>query len=136
VILLSIHPRFAHAILRGEKRFEFRKRNVPPARFVVLYATSPERKIVGFFEVKRTHKKPPQSLWSSFGRKGAICEDEFFGYYKEAEEGVAFEIGQIWSLRRPLTLASISTHSAPQSFKYVNQNAWARVQASARPILL
>ncbi|WP_237302536.1 ASCH domain-containing protein [Streptomyces sp. S063] len=42
-LLLSLHPRFATAILNGEKTVELRRQRVavPPGTPVIIYATSP-----------------------------------------------------------------------------------------------
>lgn len=48
-VLLSIKPRWARAILNGEKEWEYRKKppSIPPPYKVYLYATSPVQKILG-----------------------------------------------------------------------------------------
>jgi predicted transcriptional regulator len=131
VILLSVHPRYADAIMRGEKKFEFRKANVPCVSFVLIYSTSPTKRILGFFKVKRAHKERPEVLWNSFGKTGSISEEDFFVYYKDVDQGIALEVGQVWSFCQPLRLSAFAT-TPPQSFRYVDQGAWRKVKSSAR----
>ena len=91
VILLSIYPEFAEAILRGEKRIEFRKSRVcASASHVLVYSTSPDMRLVGYFEVKKIHRASPQSLWKRFGKVGTISRDAFFSYYAGHDEAVGF----------------------------------------------
>ena len=51
-VLLSIRPKYVEEIIKGNKRYEFRKsifkKNVEE---VWIYATSPTKKIVGTFSV-------------------------------------------------------------------------------------
>jgi predicted transcriptional regulator len=133
VILLSIFPEFAKAILRGEKKVEFRKpavRTVPT--HVVIYSTSPQMEVVGYFEVKKVHRYSPRTLWNRFGHVGAIARHEFFRYYDGHTEAVCFEVGQVWTLTEPLPLKDIDSRlSPPQSFSYLPPRAWQKVRAHA-----
>ena len=48
VAVMSIHPRYAEAILSGQKRVEFRKRRLAPdVTTVLVYATQPVGVLVG-----------------------------------------------------------------------------------------
>ena len=52
VALMSIHPRYAHAILEGRKTVEFRKRPLAEdVTHVVIYSTVPDRAVIGYFTV-------------------------------------------------------------------------------------
>lgn len=52
VALISIRPRYAHAILDGRKTVEFRKRRLAEdVTHVVIYSTRPDRAVIGFFEL-------------------------------------------------------------------------------------
>ena len=61
--LLSIKPEFVEKIFSGEKRFEFRKSAFrQDISCVIVYATSPVRRIVGEFEVEEILQAPPRKL--------------------------------------------------------------------------
>src|SRR5213594_2461003 len=62
--LLSIKPEFVEAILRGEKRYEFRRSIFKrPIDVVVIYATVPVRRVVAEFHVESILRDSPQRLW-------------------------------------------------------------------------
>jgi predicted transcriptional regulator len=122
VALLSIHPQFADAILRGEKRVEFRRR--PPSSdtsHVIVYATAPVQKIVGWFVVTAIDADDPTSLWRRYASEGAIAEDAFDAYYASCAMGAAIKVGEVTSLLDPVPLDDLQPGMrAPQSFRYVD----------------
>jgi len=121
VALLAIHPHFADEILNGRKSVEFRKRAFGrDVDYVVLYATSPIKRVVGFFEVSYTWTERPQTLWSKYAHVGGIGEAEFCEYYRDSDRGVAIGIGRVWALNEPIALAALDESlTAPQSFSYL-----------------
>ncbi len=132
VILLSIHPRYVEAILDGRKRVEFRKsafqRSVSR---VVIYATRPVMKIVGYFEVKEVERASPENVWQRYGEVGSTDEEFFFAYYGSRQSAVAISIGDVTELDRPISLPEIDENMRPpQSFTYLPAGCWDRI---ARP---
>ena len=72
-ILISIKPFYAEAILSGQKTVEFRKRNFPKrVGTMVLYATSPVKRIVGFAKVRAVVVLGPEGAWRRCCHQGAI----------------------------------------------------------------
>jgi predicted transcriptional regulator len=85
VALLSIRPRFARAILSGEKRVELRRRPIGESvSHVVVYATAPVQKVVGWFEVGAIQEGSPHVLWKAHGHAASVTRDEFRAYYRGA----------------------------------------------------
>jgi predicted transcriptional regulator len=121
VALLPIQPRFANAILRGEKRVEFRRR--PFGRnveYVVVYASSPVRGIVGSFRVSGIEEGCPGDIWEDYKEVGGIERDEYFRYYAGAERAFAIGIERVCVLDKPLSLQQLSRElKAPQSYTYL-----------------
>jgi len=122
VVLMSIKPQWAFAIMGGSKRVEFRR-----ARFgrtishVVVYATSPVQRIVGFFEVQNITEAPPATLWERFSAVGEIGESAFADYFDGKAAGVAIHVGQVTPLAEPATLAEVVPGAvAPQSYVYAD----------------
>lgn len=118
VAVLSIHPRFADAIMSGVKKVEFRK---APLRIttthVLVYATAPVQRIVGAFRVAGCDISPPGELWERYGTVGGISRDDFDAYYAGRDIGVAIRIdGQPVPLDLPLHATGTTT--PPQSFAY------------------
>jgi predicted transcriptional regulator len=125
IALLSIHPKFAHAIMRGEKRVEFRRKS-PRAdtSHVVVYATAPISKVVGFFEVDGIEAGSPGNLWERFSSVGGIREDDFVRYYTSCAVGTAIRVGSVTQVQPPVPLDCIDPElSPPQSFRYLKGDA-------------
>ena len=122
VALLSIHPRFADAILGGQKQVEFRRRAPSSLTHVIVYATAPIGRIVGWFRVSGVEAEAPSILWERFGEMGGIGPEEFARYYRECEIGSAIRVAEVSRLERPVTIDAVGAGvTPPQSFRYV---AW------------
>jgi predicted transcriptional regulator len=118
---MSIHPRYAEAIVSGRKRAEFRKRSLAADVDVVLiYATAPVSAIIGWFTVRGTLKTKPEDIWRLLHDVGEICWSDFTAYYSGCHEGVALLVGEAGRLTKPVALAEIHPSPAtPQSFNYL-----------------
>ena len=123
VVLLSIHPRYADAILAGRKRVEFRRRPLADRiTHIVIYATSPVQQVIGSFEVEPVEATSPDGAWGSYHEVGGIEREAFDDYYEGAIEAHVIRIGRAHALDRPLTLAEIDPNlRAPQSFTYLRE---------------
>lgn len=120
IALLSIKPHYANAILDGKKKVEFRKRKFGRAvSHVVIYATAPLMRIVGWFKVGLLHELSPESLWRKFSAVGGISRDDFRAYYSGVPSGVAISVTAAQRLRKPLALTRISSSPPPQSYSYL-----------------
>src|SRR5262245_39761961 len=119
--LLSIKPRFAEAIFRGEKRFEFRRivftQNVG---IVVVYVTSPVCQVWGEFDVRAIINDGLKRLWERTRAAGGIERDLFFAYFAGRTTGYAIEIGPTRKYSRPLDVGRHYGVRAPQSFLYLD----------------
>lgn len=129
VALLSIHPRFAEAILNGEKLVEFRRtRFARRVSHVVIYATQPVGMVVGWFEVEGIESRHPDELWGKFGGCGGIDEDEFRAYYMGRKMGYAIRVRRSGRLKRAKPLAKITCDAhPPQSFAYLDRQSARKV---------
>jgi predicted transcriptional regulator len=122
IALLSIHPRFASAILKGTKSVEFRKRFFSRrVGYVVLYATAPIKKIVGCFAIASIERAMPEVIWDRHGANGGITREEFRNYYGDSTMAVAIAVRRAVPFEDPLPLACVlgSGKRAPQSFAYL-----------------
>jgi predicted transcriptional regulator len=131
VALLPIQPRYAEAILRGEKRVEFRKRRFGrDVEYVVVYASSPICGIVGSFRISGIVEGCPRDIWEDYKDVGAIQHDEFFRYYAGAERAFAIGIERVCVLNKPLPLQQLSPSlKAPQSYAYLTRDHVDRLNA-------
>lgn len=129
VALLSIRPRFAEAILSGEKQVEFRRTKFSrDVSHVVIYATMPVGKIVGWFEVAGIDVLHPDHLWGKFQHCGGIDETSFRAYYHGRKTGYAIRVRASRRLKHAKELTSICGETRPpQSFTYLKKAAIRRL---------
>jgi predicted transcriptional regulator len=128
VALLSVHPRFAVAILDGSKTVELRRTRLPEeVSHVVVYATRPVQRVVGWFEVTRVERDHPSRLWRRHGRATAVSRKEFNTYFEGAREGTAISVGRVVALDEPLQLGVLGAMAPPQSHRYLDESLVSRL---------
>ncbi len=121
-VLLSIRPKYIEEMVKGNKRYEFRKsifkKNVDK---VWIYATSPTKKIVGTFVIGEILKDTPDNLWNKFNGLSGMTEQDFFDYYSGIKEGVALELTYLKLFKAPIDpKLIIRDFTPPQSFYYLD----------------
>jgi predicted transcriptional regulator len=132
VVLLPIHPKYANSILDGTKRVEFRKqRFARDISHVVVYATTPLKQVLGYFEVSGIVEAAPKALWKKFRLVGGIGHDDFMDYFAERRRGIAIEVKRAWRCGQPKPLRSfLPGKYAPQGFAYVTAGQFGRIRAA------
>lgn len=133
VALISIRPRYAHAILDGRKTVEFRKRRLAEdVTHVVIYSTRPDRAVIGFFRVGGQETLPPNALWDEFQDEGEITQDDFFDYYRGYSHGTVIKVERVTRLPQELSLSrDLGIKAPPQSFRYLSQDTFEKVLVGA-----
>lgn len=128
VALLSIHPQFAAAILNGDKKVEFRRRAPSSATsHVIVYATAPVKRIVGWFRVGAFESEPPSVLWERFGEIGGIKAADFARYFDACDWGTAIRVADVARVEPPAPIEAVGAGVCPpQSFRYID---WAAFEA-------
>jgi predicted transcriptional regulator len=120
--LLSIHPHYAEAILEGDKRFEFRRKEFrrPSVDRVFLYATCPVKMVVGYFDIENIHIDRPETIWKKTREWSGVVKEQFDTYFHAREKAVAIEVKRAVRYRRPQPLSKyVTSNVPPQSFCYV-----------------
>ncbi|WP_209674796.1 ASCH domain-containing protein [Methanolinea mesophila] len=129
-VLLSIKPQYADKILCGLKKYEFRKiifKN-EDIREIVIYSSSPTKKIVGTCAIGSVIEDRPMVLWEMFKEVSGICEEEFFSYFNGKEKGYAIEIEEINRFERPVDPREFNEKFVPpQSFQYINDAFYSKI---------
>lgn len=122
VVLISIHPEHVANILSGEKIFEYRK--IIPKQDVshlVLYCTSPVKKIVAVADIIGSVTGSPTQVWSATFFGSGISRRFFQEYFLGKKSANAFTLGNIYKMKRPLPLSFLSgIKMPPQSFCYLD----------------
>ena len=126
MVVLSLKPRFAEAILAGAKTVEFR-RTTPkievPTR-ALLYATTPVRALLGTCIVTEVRSASLPLLWREHGSQGMLGYSEFQRYFEGLAAGTALTLTQPQSLSCKIPLQDLRAKprgfQPPQSFAYVD----------------
>ncbi|MDD2482380.1 MAG: ASCH domain-containing protein [Lutispora sp.] len=123
-VLLSIKPEFVDKIIKGEKKYEYRKRGFKEnVDTVVIYSTKPVGKIIGEFEIQDIINYSPIYIWSKTYRYSGVSEDFFMKYFEDKNEGFALEIGNLMIYDNPIDpKVAIENFFPPQSFMYIEDN--------------
>lgn len=124
-VILSIKPKYANAILSGEKEYEFRKvifkdKNVEK---VYIYSSSPVKKIVGSFMVDDIIEGEPDNIWDMCKDHAGITKNNFFDYFQGKEKAYAIKIGETEIIPEPFDpRESYPDFTPPQSFCYFDKS--------------
>ncbi len=126
-LLVSLRPRYARMLLDGTKTVELR-RTIPkvlPGTLVVLYASSPDCRLVGTATVADLVSGSPFEIWASHGPRTGIDRSEYDAYFEGARVAAAISLGEVKALRSSRPLAELRKRlngfSPPQSFRYLTQ---------------
>jgi predicted transcriptional regulator len=123
-LLLSLHPRFATAILNGEKTVELRRQRVaaPPGTPVIIYATSPVMALTGTARLTSVDTATPAQIWRRHRTACGISRAEYSAYMDGAPHASALLLCSPHQLSNPVSLDHLRTKGAfhpPQSYRYL-----------------
>jgi len=139
-LLVSIRPRFADAIMRGEKRFELRRRRpkLDPGATVIVYSSTPKRALVGSFVAPEVIVEPLDVLWRRVKESACISRNEFDHYFAGLSSGVAIGVASPQLFVKPVSLAELRHcwpgFCPPQSFRYLSQSQLDALSCSLRSV--
>ena len=123
--LFSLHPRFAEAILAGEKTVELRRRQVHISKGACIwfYASTPSKALLGRAWVEAVSTGSPREQWCCFSQSVALGEDEYLGQFSECEVVCAIQLCRMERFRCPLPLGDIRSlipaFYPPQSYCWI-----------------
>ncbi len=122
-VILSIKPKYANAILSGEKKVEFRKASFKQEiEKVFIYSSAPEQRIIGYFTIDEIISDTPKNLWEEFNDVGSIDKFSFFEYFSNKSIGFSIKIKKVNKFRKSLDPKSvIQDFVPPQSYRYCDE---------------
>lgn len=131
VALLPIKPKFANAIIDGHKTIEFRKMKFKEdVSHVVIYASSPVKKVIGYFEIDTIDEGTPKALWKKYHTTGGIEYEDFMEYYSDKKMAFGIKVKNVKTLKRPIGLDKLKRGlKAPQNFLYLKNQQFEKVTA-------
>lgn len=122
-LLLSLKPRFAHAIFDGTKTVELRRvrPRLSSGDLVLIYVSSPTCRLEGAFEVAQVLDAAPDKLWSKVRGRCALTRLEYDAYFADAEVAYGIVIRKKWRLESPVDLAAMRARNIrpPQGYQYL-----------------
>lgn len=126
MMILSLRPRFADAILSGVKTVELR-RTEPKIRvptLVLIYASTPVRALLGTCIVTSVESDRLGTIWQVHGAGSGLDHGEFLSYFEGVEAGTALSLASPSRFSRPVPLEELRSRPTgfrpPQSFCYVD----------------
>lgn len=119
-ILISINPEHVQNIISGVKKYEYRrvaaKQDISS---IIIYETTPIKKIVAEAEIVEVLMLTPEQLWAQTKEESGITKEFFDKYFDGREVAYAYKLGEIKVYEQPKTLLDFGIKAAPQSFVYV-----------------
>lgn len=120
-VLISIKPEFAEKIMNGEKTVEFRRVCFGNGiKRAYVYASSPKKKIIGYFIVDKIVKASPSELWQRFHERGGIDYDHYNSYFEQKNIGYAILIKKAVRLRTEICLNDLMDCEYKAPMNYIN----------------
>ncbi len=129
--ILPIRPNYVEAILAGDKKVEFRRtRFKRTVSHILIYASTPVKRVVGYFKVGSITELSPVDAWNEFGALGAIDYEAFMAYYSGAEIAYVISIRDVVCFSNYVMLSDMSEDlSAPQSYRYLSNELFDKAKA-------
>ena len=119
VVILSLHPIHANAILEGRKTAEFRRSKIPAdAKCVVIYATAPIMKVLGCATVAGFKQASPATIWRNYREQGNVTKAFFDTYFAGAPQARCYLLESPKRFKTALSLEAFGVSVPPQSFAY------------------
>jgi len=122
-VLLSIKPKYVYSIIDGNKKYEFRKQifsRKMAVNLVFIYASSPIKKVVGFFTIEKIIESSPEKLWCQLSQSSGMSEKDFFDYFTGKEIGYAIKIKNFHPFNKQIDPHEvIKNFRPPQSYCYI-----------------
>lgn len=133
-VLLSVKPKYSDLILSREKLVEFRRSWArDDIRLVVIYASSPQQRLVATVPVNEVVHASPSKLWEycrSHG--GGLTRRELYDYFSGKSKGYAVLLGKVKRMRKPVDPRSLlENFSPPQSFRYLTEVELKSIESAA-----
>lgn len=120
-IVISINPEYVESILNGTKKYEYRTKAAKhDINKIIIYETTPVKKIVAEAEIIEILEMSPKDLWKKTKDFSGISKTFFDLYFKDRSIAYAYKLGNVVRYDEPLELSDFGLKCAPQSFVYIS----------------
>jgi len=118
---MPIKPVYADKIIDGSKKFEFRRASIKgDLTHLIIYASSPVKRIIGVAVVDGVDVSYPLETWGKTKHAAGISRKDFLEYFQGKEKAVTIILKDVLTLDRSVCPKEIENNfKVPQSFKYV-----------------
>ena len=126
MVVLSLRPRFAKAILEGIKTVELRRTEpkIETPTLALLYAASPVRSLIGTCIITSVWSADLGNIWRKHRQEVGLPYREFRQYFKGVDKGTALTLIRPQAFSRQIHLQDLRAKQRgfrpPQSFAYVD----------------
>jgi len=130
IAFYPIKKKYTDKIMSGEKRCELRKR-LPNSnlKYILIYATTPMARVIGYAEVKELHKNSVLNIWNRFSNIAGISRKDYFEYFSNNDTACLIELSRVYKFVRPFKVSEISEEfRVPQSFCYIDEDIFKRIK--------
>jgi predicted transcriptional regulator len=130
IVLYPIKPRYIERILEGQKKCELRRR-LPRCKlnYIILYATTPVSRIVGYAEVEAVYDMSHKDLWNRVSHIAGVSHEEYQSYFEGSEQACAIKFRSVYKFNRPFLIDNLLPDiQVPQSFCYIDQKVFDRIK--------
>jgi predicted transcriptional regulator len=133
MVLLSVRPRFAEALLDGSKTVEVRRRRarIIDGALCLVYASSPKCALLGAIRVETTDIACPDVLWARHGNAMCLERDEYDSYLEGARQPCAIVVAATTTFATPVELPDlrcrVGSFVTPQSYRFLRDRELASI---------
>lgn len=123
-VLISLRPRFAEAILEGQKDVELRRQptGAQAGDMVLIYSSSPVKAAVGWARVHDLLASPVDRLWATHGPRTGVTQEEYYAYFDGLATAHGLILGEAKRIDPAMSLAELRDRYGvhpPQSWRYL-----------------
>lgn len=123
-LFIAVKPIYAAQIVSKHKDIELRKQkpHIGKGDYVIIYASSPLKSVLGIGIVKRIIDCSPNDMWTHFYGRLGITEQDFNSYYANHNRAIGIEFEFVKAIN-PISLAELKmvdpNFHPPQIYRYV-----------------
>lgn len=130
LLIISVKPEFAKKIINGEKTIELRKsspQKVGKENYVIIYVTSPIKKIWGICKISDIIKDDPRCFWNKYGNQTGVTKKQFEDYYKYSKTAFGIVLKEIknfskYSIELENLKKAFPNFKPPQTYSYIHRD--------------
>lgn len=120
-ILLPIKPEYVNKIIEQTKLYEYRRvKCKKEINKIVIYSTSPIKKVVAEVEILKIISNSPNKLWNDTKKYSGISKTKYMKYFENKNIAFAYKLGKVTVYDNPKTLKDLGINYYPQSYVYLN----------------